>query len=272
MSMIRPARNLKLAVPPGVGDVYWALTKLRALRERCGADKVQLYVQKTRLTRAVAWARMVPQLVTTSTERPFSPDADCLGRGYSTKLLGVHAILWPNGPLDRGEPLRNWLPELGEPDLSFEVLTEKPGRPPGAVVYVSSDGVNKAWAPNLGPEFWRAFIDHLGVAAGAPPTLIGAHWDDKFAKQVGPRAINLIGKTSLQQVAGIIRSARVLVGIISGMTILGNHFRTPTVAIRPIVPLDPRAWVAPDAPYLPVDAPTCPSPSGLAALAASIMR
>ena len=272
MSLVRAARNLKLAVPPGVGDVYWALTKLGALRTLCGAQTVQLYVQKTRLTRAIAWSKMVPQLVTSCGERPFTPDEQCKSRGYSTALSGVHAILWPNGPLDRGEHLRAWLPELGEPDLNIRIRTEPPARPPGAVVYVSSDGVNKAWCPNLGPDYWRAFIDALGGLAGAPPTLIGAYWDESFARSVRGRAVDLIGKTTLPQVAGIIERARVLVGVISGMTILGNHFRTPTLAIRPIVPLDPRAWVAPEAPYLPVDAPSIPNASGLAKLAASIMR
>jgi hypothetical protein len=270
---IRPARHVRIGAPPGVGDCYWVLTKLAAIRRLYGAHTLTMYVQKTSLTRALDWSKMVPQLVTATAERPFRPDQGCLTVGYSNyNNAGLHTTLWPNGVLDRGGMLADWLPELGPPDLAFPVNTIAPGRAPGAVVYASSDGVNAAWAPNLGPDYWRALIEELGIITGAPPTLIGAAWDANFSRSVAGKVVDLVGRTSLPQVAGIIQHARVVIGVISGMTILANHFRTPCVALRPIVPLNPRAWVAPEAPYLPVDTPTAPPAAELARLAASMMR
>jgi len=268
----RGASMLRLGVPPGIGDVYWVLTKLEALRAQFKPRAICLMVQKTSLTRALDWSKMV-SFVDKTAELPFRPDLHAKGDGVSFRIPSMNACLWPNALIDRGSHIDDWLPELGPANLSFAIRTVPPIRPPGVVVYISSTGVNSAWCPNLGPVYWRGLIDELTLRAGAPPTLIGAHWDREFATQVGPRAVNLIGQTSLQQVTGIIQRARVLVGVISGMTILANHFRTPCVAIHPIVPMNPRGWVPLDAPYIPIAAPEVPvAPAGLADLACSIMR
>lgn len=262
---------LKIAVPPGVGDVYWALTKLRAFRDKYRARQVVLHVQRTSLTRALDWATMV-DFVDATAEFSFRPDRDCLDSGFSTAFRGVDCVMWPNGPIDRGLPLVDWLPALGQPDLDFTIRTEAPTIEVGPVVYVSSEGVNAAWCPNLGPDYWRRLIDELGDASGQKPVLIGKHWDRTFADSVKGSVVDLIGQTTLPQVAGILDRARVVVGVISGMTILGNHFRTPTVAIHPIVPMNPRAWVHHEAPYATVPAPMAPEPGALAKIAMSIAR
>jgi glycosyl transferase family 9 (putative heptosyltransferase) len=263
---------LRVGVPPGVGDVYWALTKLRQFRDHHGARGIVLYVQKTTQTRALEWAALVPEFVNASGEKRFRPDGACLSAGYSQNYPGMHCVLWPNGVLDRGGTLADWMPELGAPDLSFKVHAKPPDREVRAVVYVSSTGINHAWAPNLGPEYWRELIEELGDLTGAPPILIGKDWDREFFDTVRGRVVNLIGRTTLVEVAGIIQAARVLVGVISGMTILANHFRTPCVALHPVVPLNPRAWVAADAPYATIPAPQAPPARALAKIAASLMR
>lgn len=263
---------LKVGVPPGVGDVYWALTKLVAFRQRYRARRIVLHVQKTSLTRALDWSQMVG-FVDSTTEFSFRPDAACYDAGFSTAIRGVDCVLWPNGVLDRGFPLADWMPELGPPDLSFRIKTAAPPvADVGAVVYVSSDSVNAAWCPNMGPYYWRTLIAELAAQTGQPVVLIGKNWDRTFADSVKGDAVDLIGQTTLPQVAGLLERARVVVGVICGMTILANHFRTPTVAIHPVIPLDPRAWVAPDAPYATVPAPMVPNPGELAAICAELAR
>ena len=263
-------RRVVFGVPSGVGDVYWALCKLKAIRERYRIRHVTLAVQRTKLTRALEWQRMV-DFVDGTMERPFRLDADGQRDGYSRKVPGMTALLWPNSIIDRGGMLADWLPEF-ELDLDFPIQIEPPKKSGAVLVYVSSEGVNAAWCSNLGAYYWSAFLEELGNATGVVPTVIGKSWDASFLANVRAPFENLVDQTSLPQVAGLIANASVLVGVISGMTILANHFRTPCLALHPNVPMNPRAWVAADAPYLPMLAADAPRPAGLATLVASLME
>lgn len=264
--------DLRIAVPSGVGDVYWVLAKLQALRAKYQPSSVRLCVQKTKLTRAVEWQHMV-SFVDQTVELHFRPDRHALGLGLGGRIPGAHLVAWPNAVIDRGGHLDEWLPELGPADFSFPVATTPPAGPVGAVVYVSSSGVNERWCPNLGPDYWAELIDALGEVTGAPPVIVGREWDREFGDRVRRAgAVDLIGKTNLREVAGLIQNARVVVGVICGMTILANHFRTPCVALHPTLPLNVRGWVR-DAPeYVTVAAASAPSARDLAKVAAGVMR
>lgn len=292
--------TLRLGVPPGVGDVYWALCKLQALRAARGAQHVTLCVQQTSLTRALSWADMV-DFVDATAEVGFKPNDRALTTGYSDEpmyalplrrgprrqstihrraiLLAdrekqrvpIDAVLWPNAVVDAGRHLREWMPEL-ELDLSFKVRTA-PGPSGRVVVYASSVGINEAWT-RLEPTYWAQLITELAEATGQVPTLIGAPWDAAFRAQILCQVEDLLGKTTLPEVAGVLERAAVVVGVISGMTILANHFRTPTIALHADKHSTGfvRAWVAGDAPYEPIAAAAIPAPAALARRAASFMR
>ena len=283
--------RLRIAVPSGVGDVYWCLTKLQAFRQARQAEHVTLCIQRTHLPRAHDWASMV-DFVNAAEDYAFRPDNQALSTGYSERVAPrgttarpwrhlrnsgsqqprVDCVFWPNAVVDTGRHLREWMPEL-ELDLSFAVRTA-PGPDKRVVVYVSSDGVNNSWAPNLGPAYWDRLIVALSKRFGQPPTLIGKSWDASFRARLSAPVEDLLDSTTLPEVAGIIERARVLVGIISGMTILGNHFMTPTVALYP--PKFPSAfpwtWVKDGAPYVPIATDIVPPPEELAAIAADIAR
>jgi Glycosyltransferase family 9 (heptosyltransferase) len=263
---------MRIAVPSGVGDVYWALTKLPAWRAKHDC-KVTLCVQRTSLTRALEWSQMV-DFVDGTVEHRFQPDHDCLSQGWSERIPGVDFAMWPNGALDQGKRLTEWLPDYAT-DQSFRIKTTPPDRPGRVVVYVSSDAVNRAWIPEAGPVYWSALIEALGEATGQVPTVIGKAWDQSFRDRVsGVEFEDLIGQTDLPQCAGILETARVVVGVISGMTILANHFRTPCIALAPssVPPRFPHpdAWVPADAPYAVVRAHNLPKVGELAARAAAL--
>lgn len=263
--------TLRVAVPPGVGDVYWALTKLKALKEREGAKAVRMYVQHSSLDRSRAWAGMV-DFVDSAQQLRFNAPKERSGVG---RMVGVDYVLWPNTVVDRGEHLREWMPELAM-DLSFPVKTEDTGGP-RIVVYPSSEAINKAWIPSAGNNFWPEVIYLLSKALGRV-TIIGAAWDRPFYDRVlsgrDCGAEFLVGSTSLPQVADILKKARVLIGVASGMTIVANHFRTPCVALFPDAhhPRFPFTWVAPDAPYVVLRNNGLPSAQEVVSMALGIAR
>jgi ADP-heptose:LPS heptosyltransferase len=266
-------QRFRVAVPPGIGDIYWCLTKLKALREQVGAEHVELCVQRAGPGRSILWAQMV-DFVDSASMHPFTP-GQAAQTGYLAPGAGVDCILWPNAIVDQGRPLSAWLPHL-QMDLDFPIHTQSMGAP-RVLLYASSEAINRAWVPNLGLDYWAELLDQLTRAIG-PVTLIGAAWDETFTRQLRARIKvpfeDLGAQTSLPQVADLLKNARVLVGVISGLTILANHFRTPTVALYPQAhhPNFPVAWVAPDAPYAPILAPAAPSACELAVIAASLAR
>lgn len=271
--------HFRIAVPPGIGDVYWALTKMQAYKEYVGATSIELCVQRAGPGRSTLWADMV-DFVDSSCFLPFVISNYKLEPpGYfEPDDLDADCIMWPNAVVDQGRPLAEWLPDL-HMDLNFPIRTKDMGAP-RVVLYASSVAINRAWVSNLGVEYWVKLIASLTELIG-PVTLIAAEWDAPFSKALAAAARwlhveyeDLTAQTTLPEVADVIKNARVLIGVISGMTILGNHFRTPTVAIYPTAhhPDFPRTWVAPDAPYLPICATDTPPAPELAMLAQAMVR
>lgn len=275
-------RTLRLAVPPGVGDVYWALSKVEALREKFGADHVRLCVQKAGPGRSVDWRQMV-DFIDSGEFFPFQPGEAVKPPGYREDLAGVDALLWPNAIVDRGLRLEEWLPDLSF-NLDFPVHTEHyPGPDRRVVVYASSEAINRAWLSELDEQYWLDVIEGLTHKLGQPVTLIGAGWDKAYADRLlaarhgRPRNMhfeNLVSQTRLPQIADILRKARVVVGAISGMTILANHFKTPCVALYPNAhhPDFPRTWVKPGTPYEPICSHAPPPAPELVDQAVAIAR
>lgn len=269
-----PANTCRIAVPPGVGDTYWALAKLQDFRQKKGLKHVTLCVKKAELKRALAWPKMV-DFVEAAEEFDFEPNKGIRETGYSARKPGVNYVFWPNSVIDRGHHLSEWMPNY-KLNLDFDIKTndrqtEYMGK---HVIYASSHGVNDNWFPDRGPAFWRKLINEMAERTGELPLVIGAGWDAVFLKSVNAQCIDTVGKTDLPQVAGVIKNAKSLTGIISGMTILGNHFRTPTVAIYPdrFLPGFLTAWIKPDTPYTTLKASETNSPSGVAKHALDIAR
>lgn len=82
-------------------------------------------------------------------------------------------------------------------------------------------------------ERWAELAGALG--SRLTPIILGGPGDksqgDHIVSLSSGRAINLAGQTSLPECAALIRNARLLVGVDTGLTHLGTAMNTPTVAI-----------------------------------------
>lgn len=276
---IRPHKELpkriRVGVPPGVGDTYWALAKMESFIERHGIEHITLCVKAHELKRALAWPEMV-SFVNDAEEFDFGTNKGIRETGFSSRKPGVDVVMWPNAVIDKGKHLREWMPDYAL-NLDFEIKTPKirPEWVGRHLIYASSEGVNNHWFPGRGPGFWRHLINEIGNKTGERPLLIGAGWDRDFARAIGPTASDsAIDETTQPQIAAVIKEAKSLTGIICGMTILGNHFRTPTVAIYPdkFEPGFLTAWIKPETPYIPLKASLVGPSVDVARLTASIAR
>lgn len=237
----------RVGCPPGVGDLYWVLTKLKALRAARSMSRVTLCIKKSNHDRALALASMV-DFVDDACFVPFEP-GPAETSGYLEGCGELDCVLWPGAVLDHGGYLDEWLPELAT-DLDFEIKAPDMGAR-RVVVYPSSVNINDRWVRRPA-QFWHEIVAALTARYGRV-TLVGAEWDKSFRAQLGALDVeDLIGETTLPELAGILRDARLVVGVICGVSILSNHFRTPCVALYPdhrFPPAFPHAWVASDAPY-----------------------
>lgn len=263
-------RHIRVAVPPGVGDTYWALRKIEAVKAAFGAETATLMVQAGGPSRALPWGDMT-SLVQGAEHLAFRPTPDVLSVGYAEPFGPADCCLWPNAVLDRGERLETWLPDL--PLNQVPITTVK--AEPRAVVYASSVAINKAWLPTFTIDTWCQTIQTMEQRVG-PVTLIGAGWDAEIAGAIVkrlPHVDNLVGKTPLPVVAGIIESATVVVGVISGMTILANHFHAPCINFYPAKHhvRFPWSWQEAGCPNLPVLSESF-SPADLPLLLRDVMR
>lgn len=262
-----------VGVPPGVGDSYWCLTKMKAFKRHYDIKHLTLAILKTSKDRAIEWRHMV-DFVDDARYVNFSP-GEAERTGFARDVRFLNFVMWPNAIVDKGIHLRDWLPEL-ELDLDFEVRTQLvPDVAPGSVVlYASSKEVNRAWLPRARGDFWIQLALEIKARFGAPPVLIGAGWDDENSRLVAPHTQGLVGKTSLREVAWILKHAKAVVGIICGMTIVANHFRVPTVALSPdkFKPAFPYTWVDRQPWYKALRASEMGGPDNVAAVLEAMVR
>lgn len=84
-------------------------------------------------------------------------------------------------------------------------------------------------------ERWSKLCRVLGKATGAMPVLLGGPGDrfraEGIAAASGVPVANLCGKTRLDECAAVIRGARLLIGVDTGLTHLGIAMQCPTLAL-----------------------------------------
>jgi len=224
-----------IGVPPGVGDVYWCLAKLKSFKANYALGHITLAIQKTAKDRALEWRHMV-DFVDDARYVAFTPGRAAQEYGLERNNGPLDYVMWPNSIVDAGVHLRDWLPGIAL-DLAFPVATKAPAHSESidgrVVLYASAAGVNRAWFPKRRPDFWIQLAIELEKVTGAPPLLIGAEWDHDNTGPLCQVAQSIVGGTSLAEVAWILEHAAGVIGVISGMTILANHFRVPCVAFAP---------------------------------------
>jgi ADP-heptose:LPS heptosyltransferase len=79
-------------------------------------------------------------------------------------------------------------------------------------------------------------INHFINRTGVTPIFMGANWDFNWVYLQDiisrvPNAVNLVGKTSLDQAFGVMRGSEIIVGYHCGLTNLGIMFKKKTVLI-----------------------------------------
>jgi hypothetical protein len=284
---------MKILVPPGIGDGYWVLVKLRGFLESQGIMMPEVWIHDNGGPRRAddMWSR-VPFVkfggfATFTASKPllvgrrgrlrprFNGSPTLFDLAYRNThhavqkdVEGYDYFLSFNGDLDHGRSLDEAMPDA--PTNWYEPLIRTPDE------IAKKDDYRKRFGRYVVTAFWdqgfyKKFLSDFGgepqivkmlrtlASAGLTVLVVGASWDkDGIGRRLtedDPRFINLIGETSFADLAALLEGAAGVLGFPAGNTLLGPYFHTPTVLIWG-KHFSPNMWtnsVPPDAAYFAVD-------------------
>ena len=241
-------RIITLGLESGVGDVYWVLLKLQDFVEKNNIEKLKVYVQQCEnfnrnwtLIESFPFVESVEYvpLDVGRVVNGVSRTATVKTKDGKTERLDYYFCL--SDILIHGHRVETWLPEY-KTDWNVKFKMDKPKgfvkKSPMVSIFASSEGLAKAWLNGFEREQWARLIDKL-YGLGYNPVLIGVEWDKEYSEEIlkllakGTKCTSMVGKTTLPEVLYILKESDMMIGAISGMTIMANHYRTPTVALYP---------------------------------------
>ena len=250
----------KILLPPGIGDSYWSVVKLEAFLKRENLPLPDVYVAAPREMadeghkRAFPFLEMFPFLhssgITISSQAPkdrkiwleaYAQE----GRTIFRDVLGMDYFIAYNGHLRVGRQLEeidpdltcNWIPPM------FVSLEQERYRKEAIelygnyiVFYFVFQGTYKYWTQEFPIRDVIRFIQKIVQKTGCTPVFAGAKWDSKDTllnqvKAAVPYHVDLVGKTSVEQLFGLLRGAAGVVGYPSGLTIMSAVLRQKTLVI-----------------------------------------
>jgi len=255
-------RRTSMLLPPGMGDCFWVIAKLQSFLEKNKLGIPDVYVvsdsdhHNHRHLRAFEFIEMFPFLCSTGICITNGVDLArreiCREAYHDSKrplfrdVMGCDYFLGFNGLLHAGVPLEqvlpeyecNWLPPMFvslEQERYRNECLEKYGR--YAIFYFSSVGDYGFWMEEFPPPAIVHSVEAVSRRAGVTPIFTGGSWDRDCDKVLGqvikniPSAIDLRGKTTLQQLFGLIRSSELVLTFPTGLAIIAACLGKKVLAI-----------------------------------------
>lgn len=243
---------VSFALPNGIGDVMWALTKIRSVAGSYPID-VTLAGSTTREVdrRSVPFLKRFPFVrevrvsdipMLESREQP--TDAQGRYRYLPDGRRGSYHYLVPNKALEAGRRLEDWLPEhsvdwdvINEFDWSNTERGEQLAKAlsPFVAFYLgpeaghTDEGHNRGWLwePKHWAELGRAFKEEHGLNV----VVVGAEYDRSFYEKYvreglekeGQHWIDLIGKLEIGETFRLLRESRLMVSYQCGLAIVLHY-------------------------------------------------
>lgn len=244
-------KRTTILVPPGIGDGYWVLVKLRGFLRQHGIQNPTIYVQDSAPRRSHGMWMRVPfvtwggyaELPKARASKVFARRAYRLpGYAVQRRVLGFDWFLSFNGSLDAGRSLDDALPG---PANWYEPMHDAALTGTHAAAYRQRFGryVLCAFWEHGGYQKWLVpfgedrITETLRLLADAGLTVVvmGAAWDrgaiaDRLAA-ADPRFTGLVGETNFDELCGLVAGSAAVLGFPAGNTLLGPYFRRPTTLL-----------------------------------------
>jgi len=270
-------KTVTVALPPGIGDMHWVLTMLESFKEKNLVDKLQIAIvdRGSGHHYSSEFLDLIPFVDSVQLMKriPFTFSiTGGAGTPLRKKINGIDYLIEYNSRLEQGVKIKDVLPEyrvnfnypIGYPRSAknFARLIKKGLDDKLYLFYASSHLGNRNWCRGTWePQDWVALADKIYAATGTRPVLIGAEWDKEYAVKLKALDIqdniyDLVGKTTVSEMVGLLREASLAVSFLSGIAILATRFKIPCVSFWPTHKLAPHwhdpkkfqvSWIPPNA-------------------------
>jgi len=244
-----------IAVPSGIGDSLWSMTKVSHIKKKTGKD-IAIIVQETGFNRSDEFLSRFA-FVDRAEYRPFAinsqdvfdPEGPYIYLQSTRAYQGWDWLLIPNGHLERGHRLEEWMPEL---ETDFTIGKQWKFDPvelqntvefqnkigPYVIFFLSGTASNTIAGHNRGPLWkpndWLDLAKLLHTKYNVSVVIVGdkrdrSYVDDFIAIHDQPYIINLVGETKIGQTYAHILHAKAVFSYQSGIGIFSVYLGIPTV-------------------------------------------
>ena len=258
---IKPAQDRPtILYPPGIGDCYWSIVKTQAFLKREGLDIPDIYVVHPRdrkyqgHKRSFPFLQMFPFLNSTGInfgggdpgkKAVWNEAYARRGRTIFKNIMGYDYFISYNGHLKYGESLDkidkdlkcNWFPPMFtslEQEHYRNHCIKRYGK--YIIFYFAFQGTYINWIKQFSVDATIEFIKRTTKKTGLTPVFIGAMWDKEskklnHVKASVPGCVDLVGKTTLSQLFGLIKGSQMVFGYPSGATIMAVVLKQKTLIL-----------------------------------------
>lgn len=248
----KPRQNrTKILVPPGIGDIHWVIVKLQSfIKEHKiqGQPEVWIASFDSAKDRAIDYLKMIPFIKAAGYKYVSKADipwkeayADENGRTVYRNVAGCDYFIAFNGQLRGPKMLDHINPEYPcNYDVPmFESIEQKEytklvkktfGK--YVVAYFIDHGMYRKWVDDFSADKIISVLNGIQRNTGYKIVFVGSFWDStpfiqKIKKNV-KNIVDLVGKTSIEDVFGLIKGAEGVIGYPSGITIMSTFFKVRT--------------------------------------------
>lgn len=254
-------KRVKILVPPGIGDSFWSIIKVESFLKKKGLSLPDICIASPRDKEYEGHKRAFPFLEMFPFIKSSWEVYDCQtperrkiwleayrdqGRTIFTDVPGYDYFISYNGWLRIGKQMEELDVELETKwnTPMFESLEqiryqkyceEKFGK--FIAFYFVFGGTYEHWTREFSVDRVIQSINIITEETGYIPIFIGAKWDkerDDKLKQVKrgvSNAIDMTGKTTIEQAFGLMKASQLVVGYPSGLTILSSVLGAKTLII-----------------------------------------
>ncbi len=250
----------RILVPPGIGDVYWVLVKLQSFLKSVQAERAELTIvsdpdERGGHLRSLSYLEMfdwfdIGEPPSVPNDRSLQPIWDEAyleaGRSIFPGVMGYDYLLSWNGRVNSGGWIENddlkcdWYPPMklgaqARMDMAEHEFCSRLGS--YAVLFWPLYGTYATHVADFPVAKIAEALQLFFVASKLTPVFVGSAWDATLNEAVGeliaavPKSVNLIGRTDLIQLFGLVRGARIVLGYHAGVTNMAAVSGTKTLLL-----------------------------------------
>ncbi len=226
----------------GIGDIHWVMLKMESFIEKeCKGVIPEITVWNfDGRPRADGFVKRIPfvkfagydnEPMGRQQKRLFHEVYMDGSKEVVAGFKGYDYFICVNGGLRIGHSMNNIMPQYGT-NWNYKINVDdctSSYSEPYIIFYFSNHGMFTDWVSKMNSEKIRSFMQQI---KGYKLILTGSSWDAPFNQELEDNGvINLCGKTSLDDLFGLIKGASAFVGWCGGNTIVSQHLNTPTLML-----------------------------------------